>query len=457
MMDTATAAGAVGGSIIGASVPFSRVTTDTRALARGDLFVALRGERFDGHDFVAQALAAGAAAALVERARAPALHGNLVAVDDPLRSLGVLAAFWRNRFDIPVAVVTGSNGKTTTKEMIASIFRAAVGADAVAATPGNFNNAIGMPLAVLALRAAHRLAVFEIGMNHRGETRELAAIASPTLAVITNAQREHQEFMRSVDEVAAEHADAVRALRRPGTAVLNADDPRVATWRDAAVESRSAVVTFALDAPADVSARHAPHPEGAVLALTLPGGVADVLLRVPGRAMAQNALAAAATAHAAGVSVAAIAQGLEAFRSVGGRLAASTTPGGVAIIDDSYNANPDSVRAAVDVLAGRRAPRWLVLGDMGEVGDEGPAYHREIGRYARAARIERLFTAGALARESAVAFGAQALHFDSVDGLAAHVAAEARAGVTVLVKGSRFMRMERVVAALTGERTGDRH
>ena len=457
MMDTAMAARAVGGSVIGASVPFSRVTTDTRALAPGDLFVALRGERFDGHDFVAQALASGAAAALVERVRAPALPGNLIAVDDAQHSLGALAAFWRRRFDIPVAVVSGSNGKTTTKEMIASIFRAAVGSDAVAATPGNFNNAIGMPLAILALRAPHRLAVFEIGMNHRGETRELAAIAQPTIAVITNAQREHQEFMRSVDEVAQEHADALHALRRPGTAILNADDARVATWRDAASLDGNAIVTFGIDAPADVTARHAPHRDGAMLELATPAGNAHVRLHVPGRHMAQNALAAAAAAHAAGLQLTAIAQGLEAFRPVRGRLVATTTPAGVLVVDDSYNANPDSVLAAIDVLAARASPRWLVLGDMGEVGDAGPAFHREIGMHARDAGIERLFTAGTLARDAADAFGGGASHFASVDELAASVAASVRAGVSVLVKGSRFMRMERVVAALTGERTGDRH
>jgi UDP-N-acetylmuramoyl-tripeptide--D-alanyl-D-alanine ligase len=457
MMDTTTAAGAVGGSVIGASVRFSRVTTDTRALARGDLFVALRGERFDGHDFVPQAFATGAAAALVERTRAPALHGNLIAVDDPLRSLGALAAFWRRRFDLPVAVVSGSNGKTTTKEMIASIFRAAAGAEAVAATPGNFNNAIGMPLSVLALRAAHRLAVFEIGMNHRGETRELAAIAQPTIAVITNAQREHQEFMRSVDEVAAEHADVLRALRRPGTAVLNADDPRIELWRDVAREHDATIVTFGIDRRADVTARHAAHPEGSTLDVASALGNAHVLLHVPGRHMAQNALAAAAAALAARVPLTAIVQGLEAFRPAGGRLVATTTQRGVAVIDDSYNANPDSVRAAIDVLAARPAPRWLVLGDMGEVGDEGPAFHREIGVHAHEAGIERVFTAGPLARETADAFGAGAAHYASVGELAAAVESLAHQGVSVLVKGSRFMRMERVVAALTGEPAGDRH
>jgi len=455
MMDTATAAGAVGGSVIGASVPIRRVTTDTRDLVPGDLFVALRGERFDGHDFVERALASGAAAALVARVRASSLHGNLIAVDDPLRSLGTLAAFWRDRFDIPVAVVAGSNGKTTTKEMIASIFRAAVGADAVAATPGNFNNAIGLPLAILALRASHRLAVFEIGMNNRGETRELAAIAQPTIAVVTNAQREHQEFMRSVDEVAAEHADVVVALRAPGRAVLNADDPRVATWREAAAQVGAAVVTFGIDRAADVTARYTPHRDGSVLALSTPAGSAHALLHVPGRQMVENALAATSAAHTAHVPLSAILQGLEAFRPVRGRLASATTAAGVHVIDDSYNANPYSVRAAIYVLAERPAPRVLVLGDMGEVGDAVPAFHREIGAYARQAGIERLVTVGTLAREAADAFGESAVHFASVDALVRDFGTALAAGTTVLVKGSRFMRMERVVAVLAGERAGE--
>ena len=457
MMDTAMAAAAVGGSVIGAAVPFSRVTTDTRGLVRGDLFVALKGERFDGHAFVGAALAAGAAAALVERSRAAALPGNLIAVDDPLPALGALATFWRSRFDIPVAVVTGSNGKTTTKEMIASIFRAAEGDEAVAATPGNLNNAIGLPLAVLALRAAHRLAVFEIGMNHRGETRELAAVAQPTIAVITNAQREHQEFMRSVDEVAAEHADAIHALRARGAAIVNADDPRAAVFQAAARDAGARSVRFAMANPADVRARYAAHAAGGALELMTPIGGAHVLLRAAGRHMAMNALAAVATAVAADLPMTAIVRGLETFRPVRGRLVALTTPTGVAVIDDTYNANPDSVRAAIEVLATRDAPRWLALGDMGEVGSEGPAFHREIGTYARAAGVTRLLAAGELTTETAQAFGAGAEHFPSVDALAARVAAEASAGVTILVKGSRFMRMERVVAALTGANAGSAH
>ena len=457
MMDTAMAARAVGGSVIGAAVRFSRVTTDTRGLAPGDLFVALKGERFDGHDFVEQALADGAAAALVERSRASSLEGNFIAVDDPLQSLAALATFWRARFTIPVAVVTGSNGKTTTKEMIAAIFRAAVGDDAVAATPGNFNNAIGLPLAVLAMRSHHRLAVFELGMNHRGETRELARIAQPTIAVVTNAQREHQEFMRTVDEVAAEHADAVGALPADGTAVINADDPRVATWHAVAQGTRARAVTFGLDHAADVRARCVAHADGSALELVTPAGTAHIMLHVPGRHMAMNALAAAAVGYAAELPVTAIVRGLQAFQPVRGRLVTSTTATSVTVIDDTYNANPDSVRAAIDVLAARVAPRWLALGDMGEVGDEGPRYHQEIGAYARAAGIDRVFGSGELTRHAVTAFGAGAEHFESVDDLARELVARAQAGVTVLVKGSRFMRMERIVAALAGVAAGGAH
>jgi UDP-N-acetylmuramoyl-tripeptide--D-alanyl-D-alanine ligase len=457
MMDTGMAARAVGGSVIGAAVPFFRVTTDTRALTPGDLFVALKGDRFDGHDFVGQALAGGAAAALVERSRAKSLDGNLIAVDDPLHSLAALATFWRRRFAIPVAVVTGSNGKTTTKEMIAAIFRAAFGDDAVAATPGNFNNAIGLPLAVLAMRGQHRLAVFELGMNHRGETRELARIAQPTIALVTNAQREHQEFMRTVDEVAAEHADAIAALPADGTAVINADDPRAAIWRAAALGARAQTVTFGFDGAADVRARYVSHAEGSALELVTPSGNAHVLLHVPGRHMVMNALAAAAVGHAADLPVTAIVRGLQTFRPVRGRLVTSTTATGVTVIDDTYNANPDSVRAAIDVLATRAAPRWLALGDMGEVGGEGPRYHQEIGAYARVAGLDRVFASGELARHAVTAFGEGAAHFQSVDELAREVAAHAPSGATVLVKGSRFMRMERVVAALTGTASGGLH
>jgi UDP-N-acetylmuramoyl-tripeptide--D-alanyl-D-alanine ligase len=459
MMDTASAARVVGGRLLGASVPFARVTTDTRALAPGDLFVALRGERFDGHDFVPAAFERGAAAALIADARADTLHGNLIAVPDALAALGALAAHWRRRFDVPVVVVAGSNGKTTVKEMIAAILRrhfaAADGGDAVLATRGNLNNAIGLPLTLLGLRDAHRAAVVELGMNHPGETADLAAIAAPSVAVINNAQREHQEFMASVADVAAEHAALLRALAPEGTAVLNADDAFVGVWRAAARERGDvATVEFALDHPAAIRGRCRLSPSGSTLDIATPAGDVTVELAVPGRHNAANALAATAAALVAGAPLAAVALALAAFRPVAGRLAAMRASGGAVVIDDTYNANPDSVRAAIDVLAAAPPPRWLALGDMGEVGAHGPAFHREIGEYARAAGIERLLTAGTLAIEAAAAFGSGAEHFASVEALAAHVGASAGAGTTLLVKGSRFMRMERVVADLCGAASG---
>jgi UDP-N-acetylmuramoyl-tripeptide--D-alanyl-D-alanine ligase len=299
--------------------------------------------------------------------------------------------------------------------------------------------------------------VFEVGMNHRGETRELADVLKPTVAVVTNAQREHQEFMHSVDEVATEHADLVAALVDGGTAIVNADDARADVWREAARANGRAVIEFALDARAEVCAREAAHAKGSALELATPLGSAHVLLHVPGRHMARNALAAAAAAVAARVPLTAIVHGLEAFRPVRGRLAVLTTPAGVHVIDDTYNANPDSVRAAIDVLAQRRAPRILVLGDMGEVGDEGPAFHREVGRHAHDAGIERLLAVGALAGEAVAAFGVRAEHFDDVESLAVRVRDVATPEASVLVKGSRFMRMERVVAALAGETPGAAH
>ena len=457
MMDTDTAARAVEGQLIGENVAFRRVVTDSRTLESGDLFVALKGERFDGHEFVAAALAKGASAALVAADRASALHGDLIAVADPLAALGRLAAYWREKFDLPLAVIVGSNGKTTVKEMTAAIFRAHYGDEAVLATQGNLNNAIGLPLTLLRLRAAHRAAVVELGMNHRGETRELGAIARPTIAIVNNAQREHQEFMTSVDEVAAEHADAILALRPRGTAVINADDAHADQWRAAARAAGAAVVDFGFHNWADVSARCTLRAGGSDIELRTYAGNARVDLHVPGRHMAGNALAATAAALAARLPLAAIVAGLAAFRPVPGRLSAVNAVSGALVIDDTYNANPDSVRAAIDVLAHAPGAKWLVLGDMGEVGAQGPAFHQEIGAYAKERGVERLFVTGELTRETMAAFGDGAEHVASVDELARRVKHTATAGVTLLVKGSRSMRMERVVHALTGQASRESH
>ena len=458
MMDTATAARAVQGRLVGANALFTRVSTDTRALAPGDLYVALSGERFDGHDFVETAFERGAVAALVASDRVASDHRPLVAVADPQAALGALAAYWRRQFRLPVIVVAGSNGKTTVKEMLACIMRTHFGEEGVLATSGNLNNAIGLPRTLLGLREQHRVAVIELGMNHPGETAVLAAIAQPTVGVVNNAQREHQEFMRSLAEVAAEHAALVRALPADGTAVLNADDPQLPVWIDAARAHAPTVVLFALDNPAPVAGSYDAAAGGGTLVLSLPSGKAIVPLAAVGRHNAANALAAAAAAMATGVPMAAIARGLEAFRPVAGRLVARAARSGAIVIDDTYNANPDSVRAAIDVLACAAGAKWLALGDMGEVGAQGPVFHREIGDYARAQRIDRLFTTGALAAQSATAFGPGARHFDSVEALSAHLEQVLSRGTTLLVKGSRFMRMERVVGALAGEAaSGEAH
>ena len=294
-------------------------------------------------------------------------------------------------------------------------------------------------------------------MNHPGETAELAAIAQPTVALINNAQREHQEFMRSVADVALEHAALVRALREGGTAVVNADDPSVDVWRAAARERPGVrVIDFALAHPAAIRVRKAQTAADA-LEIATPAGDATLIVHAPGRHNMSNALAAASAALAIGVPLPAIVEGLESFQPVEGRLATLQTASGVTVIDDSYNANPDSVRAAIDVLAAAPSPRWLVLGDMGEVGASGPQFHREVGEYARTARIDRLVTVGTLTTETAAAFGAGAQHFASMDALVAHLATAALAGTTILVKGSRVMRMERVVAALTGDTQAGTH
>jgi len=469
MMDAATAARAIAGTLSGANVDFSRVSTDSRSLEAGDLFVALKGERFDGHDFVVQAFERGAAAAVIAADRAGAFvgraAGSLLAVADPLAALGALAAFWRRRFTLPLVGVVGSNGKTTVKEMAAAILRAQFGAEHVLATAGNLNNEIGLPLTVLGLRAVHRAAAIEIGMNHPGETAALASIAQPTVAVINNAQREHQEFMKSVADVAAEHAAALNALPHDGIAAINADDDYAAFWREVvgrrnAEGANISVRDFGLRAPAAVSARCRTETWGSAVDVETAAGAARFDLRVPGRHNVANALAAIAGAMAAGASLAAVQSALSAFRPVAGRLESKVALGGATVIDDSYNANPDSARAAIAVLARVSGSRWLALGDMGEVGDQGPAFHRELGEYARAAGVDRVFATGEMTAHVVAAFGPGGEHFGSIEALSSALRAElaaAGAAVTLLVKGSRFMRMERVVEALTGPAAGGAH
>ena len=442
MMSLTEAANVLGGRISGADLRFAGVSSDSRSIGRGELFVALRGERFDGHAFLDAAAARGAAAALVDRHYAGPYPLPVVIVDDTKRALGELARTWRSRLQPALIAVTGSNGKTTVKEMLAAILRRHGGDAAVLATRGNLNNDIGVPLTLLKMRPAHRWCAIELGMNHRGEIAHLAGLAAPTIALVNNAQREHLEFMDSVDQVAAENASVYEALPPSGTAVINADDPHAALFRRRA--GARPVVEFGLK-DAMVSGRYALSGLQSELRLRTPHGEAQATLAIPGLHNVRNALAAAACAHAAAIEPAVIAAGLSAFRPYTGRLQVKPARAGLTVIDDSYNANPDSVRAAIDVLVGCPGPTVLVLGDMGEVGPQGPAFHREIGAYARARGVDRLLAFGEAAAHAVGAFGEGGAHFDDLDALVAAVR-----GHTVLVKGSRFMRMERVVAALLG-------
>ncbi|HJV64067.1 MAG TPA: UDP-N-acetylmuramoyl-tripeptide--D-alanyl-D-alanine ligase [Albitalea sp.] len=432
-----------------ADVRIARVHSDTRSLRAGDLFVALKGERFDAHDFLAQAKAAGAVAAIAHHGLAEAgLPGLLV--PDTRRALGELAAAWRRRCHLPLIAVTGSNGKTTVTQMIASILTAWLG-DGAFSTQGNLNNEIGLPLTLLRLRqddeAWHRAGVVELGMNHVGEIAQLAAIAAPNVALVNNAQREHQEFMASVEAVARENGAVIEALGPLGVAVFPADDEYAPLWHGLAGDRP--MLTFALQGPADLTGRAEWRGDHWAVAMRTPAGDAALRLHIAGQHNVKNALAASACALAAGAPLEAITRGLEAFAPVKGRSQVKSLHRDgreITLIDDTYNANPDSVRAAIDVLAALPGPRWLVLGDMGEVGDQGPQFHREVGAYAQERGIELLWTVGTLSTHTSAAFR-NARHFEDMRTLLAALPG-APACAAVLVKGSRFMKMEQVVAAL---------
>jgi UDP-N-acetylmuramoyl-tripeptide--D-alanyl-D-alanine ligase len=449
MMTLAQAHALLPGSVLvgDGTIRFERVHSDTRTLRPGDLFVALRGERFDGHAFLARAQAAGAVAALAETGLGPATLPGLQ-VGDTLAALQQLAAAWRARFHLPLIAVTGSNGKTTVTQMIAAILGAWHG-KGMLATVGNLNNHIGVPLTLLRLRQDdetwHRAAVLELGMNHPGEIALLARLAAPTVALVNNAQREHQEFMASVEAVARENGCVIAALGAGGTAVIPADDAHTPLWRTLA--GRRRVLSFATTGAADVTASAAWQARSTCWTMTLhtPAGDVETTLYQAGRHNLHNALAATAGALAAGAPLAAVAQGLAGFLPVSGRsqtLALRLGGREVTLIDDSYNANPDSVLAAIDVLASLPAPRWLLLGDMGEVGAMGPAFHAEVGAHARRQGIEQVWAAGALCSH----VGADR-HFTTVAALL-QALGEAPPAASVLVKGSRFMQMEQVVHVL---------
>lgn len=431
------------------ATPLARVHTDTRTLQPGDLFVALKGERFDANAFLADARAGGAAAAIahggLEAAGSPGIE-----VPDSLAALGALATGWRAQFHLPLIGVTGSNGKTTVTQMIASILRAWQG-EAAFATQGNFNNDIGVPLMLMRLRASHRAAVIEMGMNHPGEIATLAAMAQPTVALVNNAQREHLEFMHTVEAVARENGSVFDSLPADGVAVFPAGDTYTGLWQSRAME-RPDRRTVTFGDGGDVRCAQATWERGAwAVTLATPRGEITTRLHIAGRHNVTNALAATACTLAAGAPLAAIAQGLRDFMPVKGRSRAfSVSVAGreVTVVDDTYNANPDSMHAAIQVLAELPGPQLLVMGDMGEVGDQGPQFHAEAGALARAAGIPRLFALGAQSVHAASAYGEGALHFNEMAALLDAVRSALPTVGSVLVKGSRFMKTEQVVEAI---------
>jgi UDP-N-acetylmuramoyl-tripeptide--D-alanyl-D-alanine ligase len=459
MMRLSQAAQATGARVSGCDVEFAAVSTDSRSLASGDLFVALRGDNFDGHRFVAQAAAAGAVAAMVDHegvANRDSFGKDfpVVIVNDTLRALAALAQAWRRRFAIPFVALTGSNGKTTVKEMLAAILREAARAQSgvarpercVLATRGNLNNHIGVPLTLLELRFGHRYAVIEMGMNHAGELSGLTRLASPDVALVNNAGTAHIEYLGTREAIARAKGEIFEGLQDDGVAVINADDPNAPLLRSLAGNRRQ--IDFGLQPGAAVSATCSLRQLDSEIVLKTPLGGAQAVVALPGLHNVRNALAAAAAATALDVPAAVVAAGLNRVTGVGGRLQRRMTGRGATLLDDTYNANPDSMRAAIDVLAGFPSPRVFVMGDMGELGASSAALHAEVGAYAANRNVDRLFALGEAANHAVAAFGAAGTHAASLDALVDAVGACDRPGTTLLVKGSRFMRMERVVAAL---------
>jgi UDP-N-acetylmuramoyl-tripeptide--D-alanyl-D-alanine ligase len=440
-------AAATAGRLAGEDAEFAGVSIDSRTLERGQLFVALPGERCDGHEFLEAARARGAAGALVTRPAGSSLPQ--VVVRDTQAALTALAAHWRARSRALVLGVGGSNGKTTSKELLAAIL---AGCGATLATRGNLNNHIGVPLTLLRLEPGHRYAVIEMGANHPGEIAALAALARPAIALVTNAGDEHLEGFGDLAGVARAEGEMFAALPADGTAVVNADDPFAGLWTTMAPRG-TRILRFGIDAPADVRAQSiAGRTESGgfvtTFVLVLAGEQARVRLPLAGRHNVANALGAAAAAHAAGAPLAVIVAGLEGMHPVAGRLQLKAGLHGSWLIDDSYNANPSSVRAGIDVLCSLPGEHWLVLGEMAELGDQTVASHAGICDYARRAGITRLFAMGAAARHAVDAFGARASWYEDAARLGDALAASLEPGVTALVKGSRVNRLERVVERL---------
>jgi UDP-N-acetylmuramoyl-tripeptide--D-alanyl-D-alanine ligase len=439
----------VGGSLSGPNVVFDSVSIDSRSISDGALFVALKGPNFDGHDYIDRAREQGAVAALVSDAASFSLPA--VNVANTRLALGTLAASWRSDFDLPIVAVTGSNGKTTVKEMLGCIFAQACDGQSenVLSTIGNLNNDLGLPLTLLRLRENHRYAVTEMGMNHAGELTYLSSIARADVAVITNAAAAHLEGLQTVEGVARAKAEIFSGVKNGGTAVINDDDEFASLWRELAADLK--IVSFSLTHAADVMAEFDLYKDHSRILFHTPWGDAKAHLASPGKHNVANALAAVAAAGSTGVRLADIITGLEAWQGVKGRLQ-SRTINGLHVIDDSYNANPASIRAALEVLSMQTGMKIFVMGDMGELGEDSAALHQQTGEMAKQMGVDACFTLGQQTVLTAQSFGSHAQSFNDVNQLVSALLIELRANrdrpISILVKGSRAMKMEQVIELL---------
>lgn len=447
-MSLSQAANAIESNFSGEDMIFSGCSTDSRTIEKGNLFIALNGENFDGHNYVSVAERNGASSILIEREvehTTPALK-----VADTRKAMGLLAKAWRNEMAIPVVAITGSNGKTTVKEMVNSILSEV--AD-VHATPGNLNNDIGVPLTLFGLDKKHQYAVIEMGANHPGEIEWLSSIARPNVAVITQCAPAHLEGFGSIDGVAKAKAEIYSGLQISGIAIINADDDYADFWRGQCVHLEQ--LSFGIESSqADISAKDiAISQQDATIEFELNSnkGSINICLPLSGKHNVMNALAAAACCLSLDISLASIKSGLEKLSAIKGRLQLKLGKNNARIIDDTYNANPTSLGAAINVLAGYAGSRYLVLGDMGELGNTAIQLHSDAGKLAKQANIEGLFTIGELSLNATQAFGEHALHFESYDALNKALIKLLNKDTTILIKGSRSMQMERVVGSLTEE------
>jgi UDP-N-acetylmuramoyl-tripeptide--D-alanyl-D-alanine ligase len=453
MSTLSAAAASMNGTLHGTDQTFNGVSTDTRTLKHGELFVALRGPNFDGRDYVEQAREMGAVGAVVDALvdEGGAAQLSQVVVSDSKRALGLLGAAWREQLGTTVIGITGSNGKTTLKEMTAACLQTTA---PTLATHGNLNNDIGMPLMLTRFEEQHRFAVLEMGANYAGEIAYLTALARPNVVVITNAAAAHLEGFGSIDGVARAKGEILCGEMRPTIAILNADDHYFEYW--SSLVQDVGLLSFGIDKPADVHAQNIrADSAGSSFDLHVPGDEIPVRLPLAGRHNVLNACAAAAVATSIGIELAQVRAALESITPVSGRLQPLAGPHGSTIYDDSYNANPRSTIAAAEFLASLTGDSLLVLGDMAELGNDAPRLHREVGEQAADAGIDRLYATGGLSRNTVDGFGAGATWFPSVEALVTALVSDLRSDANVLVKGSRSSRMERVVEALGDLQAGN--